>query len=131
MTHMRKKALVVEDDPETQRLLSALLDESGCVVDTASDGAAAIEMLAAGDYDVVLLDIVLPRVSGTEVMEFLADSQPETLSKIIVVTGLNVEEIRRLFPTVAHTLGKPVVARRLMQSVALCLSFSDGEFTQR
>lgn len=128
---MRKKALIVEDDSVTQRLLAGLLAESGCVVQTASDGAAAIEMLGANDYDVILLDIVLPRVSGTEVMEYLADTRPDALAKVIVVTGLNVEEIRRLFPSVAYTLGKPVVPRRLMQSVAVCLSYSDGELTTR
>lgn len=127
---MRKKALIVEDDVTTQRLLAGLLAESGCVVETASDGAVAIEMLASADYDVILLDIVLPRVSGTEVMEFLAETRPDALAKVIVVTGLNVEEIRRLFPSVAYTLGKPVVPRRLMQSVAVCLSYSDGELTR-
>lgn len=126
---MRKKALIVEDDSVTQRLLAGLLAESGCVVQTASDGAAAIEMLGSNDYDVILLDIVLPRVSGTDVMEYLAATRPDTLAKVIVVTGLNVEEIRRLFPSVAYTLGKPVVPRRLMQSVAVCLSYSDGELT--
>jgi len=128
---MRKKALIVEDDSVTQRLLAALLAESGCVVQTASDGAVAIEMLGSTDYDVILLDIVLPRVSGTEVMEYLAATQPDALAKVIVVTGLKVEEIRRLFPSVAYALGKPVVPRRLMQSVAVCLSYSDGELTSR
>jgi len=128
---MRKKALVVEDDAETQRLLVELLADSGCLVDIAADGDVAMEMLSRTDYDVVLLDIVLPRVSGAEVMDYLALVRPDALAKVIVVTGLNVEEIRRLFPSVAYTLGKPVVARRLMQSVAVCLSASDGEFTQR
>jgi len=127
---MRKKALIVEDDAATRRVLADLLAESGCVVQTASDGAAAIEMLGSNDYDVILLDIVLPRVSGTEVMEYLAETRPDALAKVIVVTGLKVEEIRRLFPSVAYTLGKPVVPRRLMQSVAVCLSYSDGELTR-
>lgn len=119
-----RKALVVEDETETRRLLTSLLEESGCVVESASDGGPAIEMLAGSEYDVVLLDIVLPRVSGTEVMEYLARTRPEALARVIVVTGLNVEEIRRLFPDVAYALGKPVVPRRLMQSVAVCLSGS-------
>jgi len=128
---MRKKALVVEDDAETQRLLVELLADSGCLVDIAADGDVAMEMLSRTDYDVVLLDIVLPRVSGAEVMDYLELVRPDSLAKVIVVTGLNVEEIRRLFPSVAYTLGKPVVARRLMQSVAVCLSAADSEFTER
>lgn len=127
---VRNKALIVEDEPETRRLLKALLESDGCTVDTVGDGADAIELLGAEDYAVILLDIVLPRVSGTEVMEYLARTKPEALAKVIVVTGLNVEEIRRLFPQVMHALGKPVVPRRLMQSVAMCISASDGEITE-
>jgi len=123
---MHKKALIVEDEAETRGLLAMLLQEGGCDVHAVVDGAQAIERLAADDYGVIVLDIVLPRVSGTEVMEYLARTKPDALANVIVVTGLNVEEIRRLFPAVGHALSKPVVPRRLMQSVAMCLSATHG-----
>lgn len=115
------KALVVEDDAETRRLLASLLETRGCDVAVAIDGAEAIERLAADDYAVILLDIMLPRVSGTEVMEYLLRTKPKALSSVIVVTGLDVAEIRKLFPNVANALAKPVVARRLMVTVTECL----------
>jgi CheY-like chemotaxis protein len=116
-----RKALIVEDDPHTRRLLRTLIESLDCKVDEAADGARAIEMLSKIDYDLVLLDIVLPKVSGTAVMDHLFVTNPAMLQRIIVVTGLNVEDIRKLFPTVCHALSKPVMPNRLMDSVHKCL----------
>ena len=123
---MRPRALVVEDDPTTRRLLQQLLLNYGCDVDEANDGEEAIEKLTGEKYGVVLLDIVLPKMSGTDVMDFLRARDPETLERVIVVTGLNVEEIRKLFPTVCHALGKPVIPNRLLASVQKCLALQSS-----
>ena|SRR5437016_3526141 len=120
---MRPKALIVEDDPVTRSLLKALIEEEGCIVDLASDGKQAIDLLdRTPDYSVILLDIVLPKVSGTAVMEHLEETNPLLLEKIIVVTGLDIREIRTLFPTVCHALAKPVMPSHLLRWVRLCVS---------
>src|ERR1051326_8938351 len=54
-------------------------------------------------------------------MEFLHCTKPHLLTKVVVVTGLDVEEIRRLFPDVCDTLGKPVVPNRLLRAVRQCV----------
>ena len=119
---VRTSALVVEDDPDTRALLKSLIEALGCKVDLANDGEAALACLAHCSYDVILLDIVLPKISGTAVMDILFERDPEALGRVIVVTGLNVEEIRKLFPTVCHALAKPVMPKRLMDSVHKCLA---------
>ncbi|HEV2720312.1 MAG TPA: response regulator [Thermoanaerobaculia bacterium] len=111
----------MEDDAATRKLLRSLLEERGCDVDEAVDGQQAINALTQHDYAVVLLDIVLPRISGTAVMDFLMQRDPAMLSRVIVVTGLNVDEIRKLFPAVCSALGKPVIPARLLKSVDDCL----------
>ena len=121
---MRTRALVVEDEAVTRRLLRSLLEERGCDVDEAVDGQQAINLLVQHDYAVVLLDIVLPRISGTAVMDYLAQHKPAMLGRIIVVTGVNVAEIRKLFPAVCSALGKPVIPARLLQSVDACLNMA-------
>ena len=118
---MHRKALIVEDDPHTRRLLAKLIESQDCTVEEASDGLKAIEMLSKSDYDLVLLDIVLPKLSGTAVMDHLFTTNPAMLERVIVVTGLNVEDIRKLFPTVCHALSKPVIPTRLFDSVHKCL----------
>ena len=123
---MRRKALIVEDDPHTRKLLARLIETQDCKVDEAADGLKAIEMLSKIDYDVVLLDIVLPKLSGTAVMDHLFATNPVMLERTIVVTGLNVEDIRKLFPTVCHALSKPVMPNRLVDSIHKCL---DARYT--
>ncbi len=121
---MRPQALVVEDEIVTRNLLRQLLINAGCDVDEATDGEDAIAKLAAKRYNVILLDIVLPKLSGTHVMDFLREEDPDSLERVIVVTGLNVEEVRKLFPTVCHALGKPVIPNRLLSSVQKCLALN-------
>ncbi|HYS54220.1 MAG TPA: response regulator [Thermoanaerobaculia bacterium] len=118
---MRRKALIVEDDTQTRRLLGKLVEAQDCKVDEAADGLKALELLSKNDYDVVLLDIVLPKVSGTQIMDHLCATNPALLERVIVVTGLNVEDIRQLFPTVCHALSKPVIPNRLMDTIHKCL----------
>jgi CheY-like chemotaxis protein len=118
---MRPKALIVEDDEATRHLLRKLVQIQGCDVDEAKDGEMALELLQMNGYAVVLLDIVLPKMSGTEVMERLFKTNPAILERIIVVTGLNIEEVRKLFPTVCNALPKPVIPKRLIDSMHKCL----------
>lgn len=114
---MRIRALVVEDEVTTRELLRQLLENEGYHVDIALDGEKAIGFLNNHEYDVVLLDMVLPRISGADVMEHLLCTKPHVLEKIIVVTGLGLAEVRKLFPTVPRVLGKPVIPSRLLQLV--------------
>jgi DNA-binding response OmpR family regulator len=125
----RPRTLVVEDDPVTRRLLEAFLQEQGCLVDSVDDGQKAIEHLDANNYRVILLDIVLPKKSGTDVMEHLRRTKPRLLERVIVVSGLNVEEIRKLFPAVGQALSKPVIPSRLLNAVNLCLGRSHEQLT--
>ncbi len=60
------RVLVADDDPATLELIAATLRESGYEVETASDGQAAVERVARGGIDVVLLDAVMPRLSGVD-----------------------------------------------------------------
>jgi len=124
---MPPRVLVVEDDATTREALSRVLTAEGCVVEMAVDGEKAIGCLAQHRYDAIVLDIVLPKLSGTDVMEYIASTRPETLASIIVVTGLDVTEIRKLFPTVCETLSKPVIPGRLVGSVRRCLRTSNSQ----
>jgi two-component system, OmpR family, phosphate regulon response regulator PhoB len=118
---MRPCVLVVEDDAVTRELLRRILEREGCDVEEAVDGEKAVGKLAQGRYDVVVLDIALPKLSGTDVMEYIASTTPRLLESIVVVTGLDAAEIRKLFPSICETLSKPVIAARLLESVRRCL----------
>jgi DNA-binding response OmpR family regulator len=61
------RVLVVEDDPEISRFMVRGLTEEQYFVDLVTDGAAALDMVAAEEYDAVVLDVMLPDVDGFEV----------------------------------------------------------------
>lgn len=119
---MRPRALIVEDDYATRDALRRILEREGCVCDLAVDGEKAIGFINQHRYDVIVLDIVLPKISGTDVMEYIASSCPAQLETVIVVTGLDVSEIRNLFPSVCEALSKPVMPTRLLASFRRCMA---------
>lgn len=65
------KILYVEDDPEAQAFVARALRESGFVVDTAGDGDTGCALATAGAYDVLILDVKLPGMSGFELLRRL------------------------------------------------------------
>jgi CheY-like chemotaxis protein len=60
------KILVAEDHPLNQLVVSIILDEAGLRFDCVEDGAAALEAMKAGGYDLVLMDVNMPRMDGLE-----------------------------------------------------------------
>lgn len=125
---MRPSLLVVEDDPVTRTLLRGFLEAEGYDVALAVDGEEAVDRLDRHRYDAVLLDIVLPKRDGIAVMEHLAAHNPSALERVVVVTGLNIDEVRKLFPAVRNALAKPVLRSRLLSVVNECI---DEHFTPR
>jgi DNA-binding response OmpR family regulator len=121
LPEMRPTVLVVEDDPSTREALRRVLESDGYTVHIAIDGEKAVGSLAQFQYDAVVLDIALPKMSGTDVMEYVANTTPQLLESIVVVTGLEVAEIRKLFPTICETLSKPVMPGKLIASVRRCM----------
>lgn len=65
------KILIAEDDPSLRRVLIALLGKNSYSVDAVGDGEEALEYLHLGSYDGVILDIMMPRMDGLEVLTVL------------------------------------------------------------
>jgi len=83
------KVLVVDDNAQNLELLVAYLDGLPCEVSTATDGIEALEQVKRATPDLILLDIMMPRMSGFEVCRKIK-SDPETRDiPIIMVTALN------------------------------------------
>ncbi|HSH05632.1 MAG TPA: response regulator [Anaerolineae bacterium] len=79
--------LVVEDDMLNRILLSTFLQEDGHTVILASDGEAALEQLKSNDVDVILLDLVMPKVSGYEVLEQVKQDEQRRHIPVIVISA--------------------------------------------
>lgn len=71
MNKRKSKVLIAEDDPFLQDILSDILKDDGLSVDTASDGEEALRKALENSYDVVLLDLLMPKKNGIEVLKEL------------------------------------------------------------
>ncbi len=82
---MAATILVVDDERSIRRTLREILEYEGYAVEEAADGDEALEKLREGRYDLVLLDIKMPRRDGMEVLRTLAAEQPEL--PVVMISG--------------------------------------------
>jgi DNA-binding NtrC family response regulator len=80
-----RSILVVDDEEALRTVLSSELSSEGYNVETASDGDEAITILGGKPFDLVLLDIKMPRVDGFEVLKFIKKNSPQV--KVIMLTA--------------------------------------------
>ncbi len=78
--------VVAEDDGITRRMLTDMLERHGFVVETVEDGQAAVERVGQGGVDLVLLDILMPRLTGLEACRLLKGMSTETFLPVVLVT---------------------------------------------
>ncbi len=81
------KLLVAEDESALRMLLSDTLEDEGYEVDLACDGEEAIEKIAAGAYDLVVLDNMMPKYTGCEVIEKVRRMPEGHSVKILMLTA--------------------------------------------
>jgi len=85
MATKKSSILVVDDEDALRTVLSSELMNEGYEVRTSSDGDEAITEIQKTPFDLVLLDIKMPRMNGFEVLKFIKESHPKT--KVVMLTG--------------------------------------------
>ena len=112
--------LIVEDDMDIQELLREFLKEAGYEVMTVSDGIEAMELFAKNKYDLILLDIMLPKIDGFGVCELI---RKRSHVPIIMLTALGGEEeqIRGLDLQVDDYITKPFSVPILIRKITAIL----------
>jgi CheY-like chemotaxis protein len=92
------KVLFLEDEPLIGRIVSRSLEPEGFQVDVVSNGLIAQEKLAAGvKYDLFILDIRMPVVSGSQFYQYLEKTSPHLTGKVIFATGDSLNGSTREF----------------------------------
>jgi len=79
------KILIVDDETNMRNLFSIMLGKEGYDVDVAEDGTAALSLLETRIYDLVVTDIMMPKMKGTELLKKVKDVHPETV--VIMITA--------------------------------------------
>ncbi len=86
------RVLLIEDDPSTQLSVKLMLESAGMVVDTTDLGEDGLEIGKLYDYDIMILDLMLPDMDGLEVLRRLRDSRVTT--PVLILSGLTESETK-------------------------------------
>lgn len=85
---MAKKILIVEDEPSLSKVLKKKVEQLGYAVTVAVDGSDALAKIKSSKYDLIILDIIMPKKNGIEV---LRDLRVKLESKVPVIILSNIE----------------------------------------
>lgn len=123
--------LVAEDDVVAQMVVKKIVEQAGYTMDLVADGQEAIEALEAGQYDLVLMDCLMPRMSGFEASVIIRNSEsPDINSKIpiIAMTGLTEEEDQQrcIDAGMFEVVSKPFGPEALIPVIRHCMSKNEG-----
>ena len=123
-----KKILVVDDEPDVRNFLATCIADAGFRVETACDGAQALEKLKADPPDLMTLDMVMPRVSGINLMRQLRNMDQFARLPVIIITAhahdeLGCEDIRGFNAFTSglrprYTMEKPVTPQKLVNAIS-------------
>jgi len=127
-TRDRPRILVVDDDPDTLGLIQLTLQTAGFEVDTAANGTQAIDRATQDHYDLIVLDVMMPDLSGFEVLRRL-QAEPSGLPPVIFLTAKARPEDRQAGESLGATayLIKPTTRGQLLDIVREALAKPAGK----
>ncbi|MCU1246448.1 MAG: hypothetical protein JWN02_2358 [Acidobacteria bacterium] len=115
--------LIVEDDSAIRRLVRMVLEREGYQVEVAADGVEAVLKLGLVEYDVIILDLMMPNLDGFTFIETLSKNDPDRLRHIIVTSAASPNVIRdRMKGKPFDVLPKPFDIRELAGRVKACVA---------
>ena len=126
-TEQQLRFLVVDDNEDIRDVFARLIERAGHVVSTAADGQEAVEMLEGESFDVMLLDLTMPRMNGVEVVRWLR-AHPEVAPDMrVVVISAWAGEHRAVLQELGITtvMQKPLRIQQLSDLIAETLLESE------
>ena len=116
-----KRILVVDDDASILRLLAIILRREHYDVDTAGGGEDALAKIERFQYNVIVLDLMMPEVSGFDVLRLVNARFPRVKCVVILSAGSSLEIARSTNPNVFAALRKPFDITALISAVRGCI----------
>lgn len=123
-----KNILIVEDEPDIQELLCTYLRDAGYETVTAGDGAAALSLFRSKSFDLILLDIMLPKIDGFGVCEAI---RRQSQVPILMLTALDGEDrqLRGFGLDIDDYITKPFSMPVLLEKIRVILRRGGGAGT--
>jgi CheY-like chemotaxis protein len=125
---MSKRILVVDDNPDSVAIMRSILEREHCEVLVATGGAAALDRVKQEKVDLVLLDVMMPEMSGLEVLQRLkGDVATERLPVILVTAKTHDDDLLGGYQYGAdYYITKPFNAKQLLYGVNLFLGTGES-----
>ena len=124
------RILVADDDQSIRQLVCTIVRRERLPVDCVADGAEAIEKLQENEYGVILLDLMMPRVDGFGVIEWLKAHPQSFKPVVLVITAYADQKFKEVdADIVAGVLRKPFEVADLGSLVRLCVTGFDTDAT--
>lgn len=114
------KILHVEDVSEISQVFADILSTKNYDFDSVSDGRAGLELAVYNDYDLILLDMCMPKYSGVDFLLDLKHRRPSELSKVVIVSALEMnltQEQELLNLGIRSILRKPISVQSLLSQI--------------
>jgi len=128
LERLAPRVLIVDDDDGIQTLMKTLLRRREVIVDSVSDGDAALRKMRERSYDSIVLDLMLPKVNGFEVVRELKTNSPDLLKRTIVVTAVSNHALADFEDSglVRCVLRKPFDINQFINEVLACATNNNG-----
>ncbi|MEW6326852.1 MAG: sigma-54 dependent transcriptional regulator [Thermodesulfobacteriota bacterium] len=117
--------LVVDDSPSVLSGITEILQSNGYVVDTAPDGAIAIDKINDKFYDIILTDLAMPKKDGMEVLKYITENSPESMCIIITGYGTIKNAVEAIRLGAFDYLTKPVKSEEIQVIIERALNYRD------
>ncbi|KAB7705579.1 response regulator [Bacillus aerolatus] len=117
----KKKILIVEDEMKIARLLSLELEYEGYETDTAETGKEALQKIKSDSWDLILLDIMIPELSGIEVLRRLREDDDLTPVIFLTAKDTTLDKVSGLNQGANDYVTKPFSTEELLARIRACL----------
>ncbi|HVE70238.1 MAG TPA: response regulator [Thermoanaerobaculia bacterium] len=120
------RVMVADDDQAIRQLVCTIVKREGLEIDCAADGAEAVAMLAEHDYAVLLIDLMMPRIDGFGVIEYVRRNPSRQKPVVLVITAYADQTFKEVDPAiVTGVLRKPFEVAELGNLIRLCVDGFD------
>ncbi len=115
--------LIVEDDSQLRKFLETLISRYGLATATLDSGDGALDAIRTGNHSAVILDLMLPGMTGFEIINHLYTADPHLLRRIIALTAVSQSTLHSTLPhreSIWDVIRKPFDIDQLMETVLEC-----------
>lgn len=125
-----QKILIVEDEPNMRMGLKDNLEFEGYTVETAADGEAGLSMIMTNTFDLVILDVMMPKISGFDVCKHAREKGIKTPIILLTAKGEEIDKIVGLELGADDYITKPFSLRELLARIKAILRRVENSTTQ-